>query len=53
MKNYSYSYQPDGKYFVFDLDTGETIRKDIEGNQAARQQWIILRGMSYEKRHHS
>lgn len=45
MRNVSYSFQPDGYYFVFDVDTGETIKRDIPTLAKAKQEWIIARGM--------
>lgn len=45
MRNLSYSFTPDGSYFVFDLDTGETVKTDIRGVKTARAEWIRLRGL--------
>lgn len=50
MNNLSYSFKPDGSYFVFDLDTGATVaERDQYGRKMtkprqARRAWIAMRG---------
>lgn len=47
MKNLSYSFKPDGTYFVFDVDTGKTIPTDypLRSARRARREWVRLRGV--------
>ena len=46
MKNLSYSFDKEtNTYFVFDLDTGKTIKKGIPDVSAARHSWLMLRGV--------
>lgn len=35
LSNMNYSFQPDGKYFVFDEATGKTLQKDLPTVSAA------------------
>jgi hypothetical protein len=46
MKNLSYSFKPNGHFFVFDLDTGKTIptKYPLKTPRAARKAWLTLRG---------
>jgi hypothetical protein len=45
MRNLSWSFAPDGLFFVFDVDTGETLKKGIKHHRQARSEWIRLRGV--------
>jgi hypothetical protein len=45
MRNLSWSFAPDNSYFVFDIDTGETLKKGIKHRRAAVAEWIRLRGI--------
>lgn len=45
MRNLSWSFAPDGTHFVFDIDTGETIKRGIKTVRQARMEWIRLRGV--------
>lgn len=45
MLNLSYSFKPNGEYFIFSLDTGKTIETPILKNaRKARMAWTVLRG---------
>jgi hypothetical protein len=45
MRNLSWSFAPDRTFFVFDIDTGETLKKGIKNKRAAVAEWIRLRGV--------
>lgn len=53
MRNLSYSFKPDGTYFIFDIGTGATVpvaRPDgtlpvLRSPRAARMEWIRQRGV--------
>lgn len=45
MRNLSWSFALDGLFFVFDVDTGETLKKGIKHKRAAVAEWIRLRGV--------
>lgn len=34
---YTYSFQPNGKWFVFEIETGRTLFRDIPNRRAARE----------------
>lgn len=41
MLNLSYSFKPDGSWFVFDIDTGKTIKTShLKNAQKARMEWL-------------
>jgi hypothetical protein len=43
-RNFSYSFKPDGSWFVFDLDTGLTIATpSLKSAKKARMEWIRQR----------
>ena len=41
----SYSFAPNRTWFVFNLQTGETVERGLKTSRAARMRWIILRGV--------
>jgi len=45
MRNLSWSFAPDGTFFVFKVDTGETVKKGIRTARQARSEWIKMRGV--------
>lgn len=46
MLNLSYSFKPDGSWFVFDLDTGRTIETNpLKSARKARMAWTVLRSL--------
>jgi hypothetical protein len=46
MRNLSYSFKPDGAWFVFDLDTGKTIETPfLKTAKKARLEWVRQRGL--------
>jgi hypothetical protein len=45
MRNLSWSFAPDGSHFIFDIDTGETLKQGIKHHRQARAEWIRLRGV--------
>jgi hypothetical protein len=45
MRNLSWSFAPDRAYFIFDIDTGETLKQGIKHVRQARAEWIRLRGI--------
>jgi hypothetical protein len=45
MRNLSWSFAPDGSHFIFDIDTGETLKQSIKHVRQARAEWIRLRGV--------
>lgn len=56
MRNLSWSFvcadagrddgaDPHVSYFVFDIDTGETLKQGIKHVRQARAEWIRLRGV--------
>lgn len=46
MKNLSYSFKPDGSWFVFDLDTGNTIdTPHLKSARKARMEWVRQRAI--------
>lgn len=46
-----YSFQPDGLYFIFDLNTGRTLRRDIINVKRARYAWSLMQLEENEKAH--
>lgn len=46
MSKLSYSFSPDGNYFIFDLSSGRTLQKGISDWKTAR----TAAGMMEEKR---
>lgn len=47
MNNLSYSFKPDGSWFIFCVDTGKTVETNSPLNNArrARREWVRLRGV--------
>ena len=50
MLNLSYSFKPDGSWFVFDLDTGKTIdTPPLKNARKARMEWVRQRSLKTKR----
>jgi len=46
MRNLSYAHNKgNDTWFVFDLETGQTVRKNLADNRMARSTWLVERGV--------
>lgn len=49
MLNLSYSFKPDGSWFVFDLDTGATVETPpLKSARKARMEWVRQRSLTHK-----
>lgn len=49
MLNLSYSFKPNGEYFVFNLDTDKTIETPIlKSARKARMEWVRQRSLPHK-----
>lgn len=49
MLNLSYSFKPDGSWFVFNIDTGKTVETPhLKNAVKARNEWIRQRSLTHK-----
>lgn len=50
MLDLSYSFKPDGSYFIFDIASGKTIETPLlKSARKARMEWVRQRSLTHKE----